>query len=513
MLSLINFLGKKYFQNRYFQNVLSWQNKPLETQNKIFEYLISQAKNTKFGKEHGFSVIQKIKDFQKNVPVRAYEAFYPYIEKVLMGEENVLWKGKTAWFAKSSGTTNAKSKFIPISKESLSECHFKAGKDMLATYFHFYPDSQLYKGKALSIGGSHQINPLNEHSKYGDLSAVLIQNMPFFYELFRTPPKHIALMSDWETKIETMAEFTIKQNITSIAGVPTWTVVLIQKILEKTKSQDIHQVWKNLEVFFHGAVSFVPYRKQFQKLAPKLRFMEIYNASEGYFAFQTEPLDPSMLLLLNHGVFFEFIPLSQMESDFPDSVPINELELGKTYALVISTNGGLWRYHIGDTVTIVQKNPLKIVIAGRTKHFINAFGEELMVGNTDSALAYACEKTGAILVDYSAAPIYFHNKDAGGHEWIIEFDVLPNDTKYFFELVDNKLQEINTDYAAKRYKNMALRFPVFHIAPKGFFYQWLKSKGKLGGQNKVPRLSNDRSLLEDLLELLSRVQKNQTNNI
>ncbi len=500
---LFNFAGKKYFQNRYLKQVLPWQNQPIETQKQVFQYLISQAQDTLFGINHHFSKIHNISDFQKNVPIRTYEAFYEYIDKILKGEENVLWKGKTVWFAKSSGTTNAKSKFIPISKESLNNGHFKAGKDMLATYFHFYPNSNLYKGKALSIGGSHQINPLNQHSQYGDLSAVLIQNMPAFYELFRTPPKNIALMSEWESKIEAMANYTMNQNVTSIAGVPTWTVVLIQKILEKTQKNHIQEVWKNLEVFFHGAVSFVPYKKQFEILAPKLRYMEIYNASEGYFAFQTEPNDPSMLLLLNHGVYYEFIPIDQLEKEFPDSIPIPDLEIGKTYALVISTNGGLWRYHIGDTVTITQKSPLKIVISGRTKHFINAFGEELMVGNTDQALAFACENTGAILKDYTAAPIYFQNNDAGGHEWIIEFEKLPHDTSIFFELLDSKLQEINTDYAAKRYKNMALKFPLFHIAPQGFFYQWLKSQGKVGGQHKVPRLNNDRKLMEELLSLLN----------
>lgn len=501
LLSILNFLGKQYFQHRYQKQVLPWINKPYDTQKQVFNDLITQAKNTFFGKQHYFSKIRYITDFQKNIPVRTYESFYEYIERILKGEKDILWKGKIAWFAKSSGTTNDKSKFIPITFDSLHHCHYKAGKDMLATYFHYYPDSQLYKGKALSIGGSHQINPLNEHSQYGDLSAVLIQNMPFFYELFRTPPKKIALMSEWESKMETMAIHTIHENVTSIAGVPTWTVVLIQKILEKTQKKHIQQVWKHLEVFFHGAVSFVPYRKQFEALAPTLRYMEIYNASEGYFAFQTEPTDPSLLLLLNHGVFYEFIPLDQVDKEFPDSIPFQELEMGKTYALVISTNGGLWRYSIGDTVTITQKIPLKILIAGRTKHFINAFGEELMVGNTDQALAYACEKTGAILKDYTAAPIYFQDNQAGGHEWIIEFEKLPDDTQQFFELVDTKLQEINTDYAAKRYKNMALKFPVYHIAPSGFFYEWLKQKGKLGGQHKVPRLSNDRKLIDEMLRI------------
>jgi hypothetical protein len=505
LFHLLNFLGKKYFQKRYIQQVLPWQHQPQKIQNQVFNYLIKTAQNTHFGREHSFNKIQNILEFQKNVPVRTYETFFPYIEKILKGEENVTWKGKIKWFAKSSGTTNDKSKFIPITSQSLHECHYKGGKDMLATYFHFYPNSKLYYGKALSIGGSHQINPLNEHSHYGDLSAVLIQNMPFFYEFFRTPPKPIALMSEWESKIEAMANYTINQNVTSIAGVPTWTVVLIQKILQKTQKSHIQEVWKNLEVFFHGAVSFVPYRQQFAQLAPNLRYMEIYNASEGYFAFQTEPSDSAMLLLLNHGVFFEFIPLEQVEKDFPDSVPITDLEIGKTYALVISTNGGLWRYHIGDTVTIAQKLPLKILIAGRTQHFINAFGEELMVGNTDQALAYACEKTGALIKDYCAAPIYFKGDLAGGHEWIIEFEKLPDNPSHFFELVDRKLQELNTDYAAKRYKDMALRFPTFHIAPQGFFYEWLKRKGKLGGQHKVPRLSNHRKIMEEMLELLSQM--------
>lgn len=499
--SIINLLAKKYFSLRFHNRIKPFLEQPLTTQQKVFQNLIRTGSITHFGKEHGLSPAISLHAFQKQVPVRAYEELFPYIERIMKGEENVLWRGKVHWFAKSSGTTNARSKFIPITNESLYACHYAAGRDMLATYYFFHPDANLFQGKALSIGGSHEINPLNEHSRYGDLSAVLIQNMPAFYEGFRTPPKSVALMSEWEAKIEKMAQITAKQNVSSIAGVPTWTLVLLKKILQITQKQHIKQVWPNLQVFFHGAVSFEPYKVPFQQLAPNIHYMEIYNASEGYFAFQTEPTDPSMLLLLNHGIFYEFIPLTQTDQPYPDSIPIPELEIGKTYALVITTNGGLWRYLIGDTVTITSIKPLKIRIAGRTKHFINAFGEELMVSNTDQALAFACHQTQASIKEYTAAPIFFGENQAGSHEWLIEFEKTPNDLNLFFQLIDQKLQELNSDYAAKRYKDLALRFPVFHIAKTNLFYEWLKSQNKLGGQHKVPRLSNDRTLIEHLLKL------------
>lgn len=477
------------------------QKNPIAFQDQIFKNIINKAKNTSFGKKYGFSHIQNYQQFCNQVPVRSYEELYPYIEKILKGESDVLWPGKIQWFAKSSGTTNDKSKFIPISKECLNETHFEAGKDMLALYLMRFPDTKVFSGKILSIGGSNQINPLNEHSQYGDLSAVLIQNLPFFYEWFRLPGKEIALMSEWEAKIKKMAEVSVHANVSAVAGVPTWTVVLIETLLKMTGQPNMNAVWPHWEAFFHGAVSFKPYKKQFQNFAPNLKFMEIYNASEGYFGIQSED-DDGMLVMANHGIFYEFISLDSYFSGEMKSIPLAEVELGQQYALVISTNTGLWRYLIGDTVKFTSLYPHKFIITGRTKHFINAFGEELMVDNSDTAIAKASALTGATVRDYTAAPIYFGSEKEAGHEWIIEFETEPSDFNKFTELLDAFLQEINTDYAAKRYKNIALKFPVFHKAPAQTFSNWLKSKGKLGGQHKVPRLMNDRTLLEEILSFV-----------
>ena len=479
---------------------------PIEVQNELFIQLVHNARKTEFGKEFGFADIKSFKDFKNQVPVFTYEAIFPYIEKLLNGKQNVLWPSEIKWFAKSSGTTNAKSKFIPVSQEALTDCHFKGGKDMLSIYFNNHPNSKMFTGKGLAIGGSQQINQFdsNSNSYYGDVSAVIMSNLPFWAELARTPKLEIALMSEWEEKIEKMARTTIHENVTNIVGVPTWSVVLLQRILEITGKSNIHEVWPNLEVFIHGAVSFEPYRSLFNKLAPspKMSYLETYNASEGFFGIQDQKDSSDLLLMLDYGIFYEFMPLENINDEHPETIGLEEVELNKNYALVISTNAGLWRYMIGDTVKFTCLNPFRIRISGRTKHFINAFGEELIVENAEMAIKKACEATDAIIGDYTAGPRYIERESKGSHEWIIEFQTLPTDFDKFSEILDKSLMEVNSDYEAKRYKDIALEAPVVHIAGPGTFYNWMKKRGKLGGQNKVPRLSNNRDFLDEILPLI-----------
>jgi hypothetical protein len=487
---------------------------PIEVQNELFSQLIRTARKTEFGKEYGFSEISSIKDFKNQVPIFTYEDIFPYIEKLLNGQQNILWPSEIKWFAKSSGTTNAKSKFIPVSQEALTDCHFKGGKDMLSIYFNNHPNSKMFTGKGLAIGGSQQINQFdsNSNSYYGDVSAVIMSNLPFWAELARIPKLEIALMSEWEEKIEKMARTTIEENVTNIVGVPTWSVVLLQRILEITGKNNIHEVWPNLEVFIHGAVSFEPYRTLFRKLAPssKMNYLETYNASEGFFGIQDQNDSSDLLLMLDYGIYYEFIPVENVHTENPETIELEDVELNKNYALVISTNAGLWRYMIGDTVKFTCLDPFRIRISGRTKHFINAFGEELIVENAELAIRKACEATHASIGDYTAGPRYISNKNKGCHEWIIEFNELPNDSEKFVEILDNTLKEVNSDYEAKRYKNIALEPPIVHYAHAGTFFQWMKKRGKLGGQHKVPRLSNNRDYLEDILSLIE--EKSPVNN-
>jgi hypothetical protein len=478
---------------------------PVEVQSEVFSNLVKTAKKTDFGRQHGFADVKTINSFKDHVPIHTYEQIYPYIDKLLNGKQNVLWPSDIKWFAKSSGTTNAKSKFIPVSPEALSDCHFKGGKDMLSIYFNNYPESRMFTGKGLAIGGSQQINQFdsNSNSYYGDVSAVIMSNLPFWAQLARTPKLEIALMSEWEEKIEKMAATTITENVTNIVGVPTWTVVLLQRILEITGKQHIHEVWPDLEVFIHGAVSFQPYEALFEKLAPLgMNYLETYNASEGFFGIQDQSTSKDLLLMLDYGIFYEFIPMESMGDDQPDTVGLDEVELNKNYALVISTNSGLWRYLIGDTVKFTSLDPYRIRISGRTKHFINAFGEELIVENADLAIKKACDSTSAIIGDYTAGPRYLDAGKKGGHEWIIEFQEDPDDKAVFRQVLDETLQELNSDYEAKRHRNIALEAPVVHFAKPGTFYQWMKKRGKLGGQNKVPRLSNNREYIDDILEVV-----------
>jgi hypothetical protein len=425
------------------------------------------------------------------------------------GEENVLWPSEIRWFAKSSGTTNARSKFIPVSPEALEDCHYKGGKDLLSIYVNNYPETRLFTGKNLVIGGSQQVNQFNSNSKsfYGDVSAVLLKNLPLWAQLVRTPTMEIALMDEWEEKIEKMAQYTANEDVTSISGVPTWTIVLIQRIIEIKGAKNILDVWPNLEAFIHGAVSFTPYRELFQNMIPsrQMHYMETYNASEGFFGIQDRTDSFDMLLMLDYGIYYEFIPMDDWESDDPKTLSLDEVEVNQTYAMVITTNAGLWRYKIGDTIRFTSIDPYKIRIAGRTKHFINAFGEELIIENAVEAVAYACHKTYAEVTNFTAAPRYIEEGKKGSHEWAIEFSKDPDDPERFRTLLDERLREINSDYDAKRYKDIALEAPLVHLVAKGTFYNWMKKRGKLGGQHKVPRLANHREYLEDLMGMLEVV--------
>lgn len=492
-----------WFMKKRMHQIELFVKYPHDVQDEVFRNLIAAARNTQWGKQHNYGEIFNQEQFKKQVPIQTYDSLKPYIERMMAGEQNVLWNTEVSWFAKSSGTTNDRSKFIPVSAESLEDCHFKGGKDMLSIYCNNRPDSMIFTGKSLAMGGSHQVNQLNESILYGDLSAVLIKNLPAWAEFYRTPDQSITLMDNYEEKIEKMARATLNVNVTSISGVPTWTIVLAKRMLELTGKDNLLEVWPNLELYIHGAVKFTPYREQFRQLIPSasMYYLETYNASEGFFGIQDLSDSDEMLLMLDYGIFYEFIPVEDLDQENPPTVGLSEVKLHKNYALVISTNGGLWRYMIGDTIRFTSLSPYRIQITGRTKHFINAFGEELIIDNAEKALTIACEQTQAIISDYTAGPIYFHGNEAGGHEWIIEFDKAPYDLQQFIDVLDNTLREVNSDYDAKRYKDMALRRPKVHLAPKGTFYNWLRSKGKLGGQHKVPRLANERQYIEQILEM------------
>lgn len=463
--------------------------------------LLKYAKDTVWGKKYDYSSIKSMQEFSKRVPINTYESFAEYIDKIRKGEQNILWPGEIKWFAKSSGTTADKSKFIPVSKESLEFCHFRGGRDVVILYTSNFPGVSLFTGRALTIGGSQQINKYKNEIYYGDLSAVLMENLPLWVKILKTPDRKIALMDEWEQKIELMAKTTATENVTNISGVPSWTLVLIKRILEITGKKSLHEVWPNLELFVHGGVSFTPYRKQFDAIIDKsnMNYLETYNASEGFFAIQDNPDTDSMLLMLDYGVYYEFIPMEEIESNSPKTLQLHEIELDKNYAILISTNGGLWRYMIGDTVKFTSKNPYRIKITGRTKHFINAFGEELIVDNAEKAIKAACERTHAQVREYTAAPIYMNQQHNGGHQWLFEFSKMPDNLEHFVEILDNTLKSVNSDYEAKRYKNISLAYPKIEIAKEGLFYDWLKERGRLGGQNKVPRLSNNRDFIDRLL--------------
>jgi flagellin-like hook-associated protein FlgL len=480
----------------------NWSKHPMAAQREVLQQLVSAAQYTAFGKKYHFNKLFTLKEFKNNVPIHTYEDLKPYIERMMNGEQNVLWNTPIYWFAKSSGTTGAKSKFIPISEESLQQNHFQASKDVLSNYYKNFPESDLLTGKSLVVGGSHQISTLKDNIQYGDLSAILMQNSPFWGQWLRTPELSIALLDDWEIKLEQIALTTAQENVTSLGGVPTWTLLLLKRILEITGKTTIKQVWPNLELYINGGVSFAPYKQQFEKIigAP-INYLEIYNASEGFFAGQSNINDNGMLLYTEHGIFYEFMAAEEYGKNNPKTVGLKDVTIGKNYALIISTTGGLWRYLVGDTVIFTSLNPYKIIVSGRLKHYMNAFGEEVIVDNADKAIATAASKTNAVVRDYTAAPIYFTEQSNGAHEWLIEFEKAPENITAFTYELDNALKEINSDYEAKRHKDIALRLPLVKMLPNGTFNTWLKSKDKIGGQHKVPRLSNERKIVEEILAL------------
>ncbi len=501
-MKLLSATISKIARSRIWQ-IKNWTNHPVEKQREVLQNLVTAAQYTVFGKKYEFEKLFSVKAFKSKVPVHEYEDIQPYIQSMLDGEENVLWNTPIKWFAKSSGTTSNKSKFIPVSEESLVENHFRASKDVLSSYYKNFPDSDLLTGKGLVVGGSHQINHHNEDIQYGDLSAVLMQNTPFWGHWLRTPQLSVALLDDWEQKIEKLALATSDENVTSIAGVPTWTLLLLKRILEIKQKKSIKEVWPNLELYINGGVSFVPYREQFEKIigAP-INYVEIYNASEGFFAGQENANEEGMTLFTEHGIFYEFMPIEEYGKKFPKTFGLDKIIIGKNYALIISTNGGLWRYLVGDTIQFCSLNPYKIKITGRLKHYINAFGEEVIVDNTDNAIAIASKKTDSLVLDYTVAPVYFSSNNNGAHEWLIEFEMKPDNLNQFIFELDEALKSFNSDYEAKRHKDIALSLPKVVVLEKGSFAFWLKNRNQFGGQHKIPRLSNDRKIVDEILEMI-----------
>ncbi|MDO5664284.1 MAG: GH3 auxin-responsive promoter family protein [Bacteroidia bacterium] len=487
----------------YYKSVEKFIDNPIGTQEQTFSYLLEHGRNTLFGYENQFNNIQTISDFQKRVPISAYENLRPYLNKIIVEkQQNVLWDSPVKWFAMSSGTTEDKSKYIPVTQESLEHCHYRCGYHMLGLYAHSYPDTEFFLGKTLVLGGSQQVNNIGDSAFTGDISAILMKNLPFIIKLARTP-EEIALLPDWEEKLQRLSDYAVKEDIRAFLGVPSWMLVLLKKIVTDT-GKSLPDLWKNLEVFFHGGVSFTPFREQYEKLIPteKMRYWETYNASEGFFGVQYSSKSKDLLLLLDNEIFYEFLPAGEWDKENPQAVTLADVEVGKQYALVISTSGGLWRYKVGDTIEFTSTNPHLFRITGRTKHFINAFGEELIVDNADRALEEACKVTGAKVTEYTAAPIYFGDNGGGAHEWLIEFETKPTDLEQFITILDENLKKLNSDYEAKRSYNLSLRKPVVCVLEPGNFYKWMKSRERSGGQNKVPKLSNNRKYVESILTFL-----------
>ncbi|TVQ87773.1 MAG: hypothetical protein EA393_10085 [Bacteroidetes bacterium] len=493
------FLKQRVSQIEYFKE------NPHQAQHDLLFELLNKARNTEWGKKYDYASIKDIKTYQERIPVQDYEDVKPYIERLRKGENYLLWPAEIKWFAKSSGTTSDKSKFIPVSNEALEDCHFKGGKDMLSIYCNNRPETEIFSGKGLVMGGSHSVSEFNSNAYFGDISAILVQNFPFWAQLLRTPDISIALMDNWEEKLDKIANATIPENVTNLSGVPSWNLMLLKKILEMTGRKNILEVWPNLELFIHGGVSFAPYREQFKKLIPsdQMWYMETYNASEGFFGIQDQAHSTEMLLMLDYGIFYEFIPLDELESDNPRALTIDQVETDTNYALIISTNAGLWRYLIGDTIQFTNTNPYRIQISGRTKNFINAFGEEVIVDNAEKALDAACEETGATVSEYTAAPVFLEDNNSASHEYLIEFEKEPDDLDKFEKVLDKTLQDINSDYEAKRTADILLKRVKVTSLPKDTFFKWLKSKGKIGGQNKVPRLYNNRKYVDEILKFVS----------
>ena len=500
--NFINTLASWWFRKRMADLRLFMAN-PVNTQDEQLSMLVERGAETEFGRQFDFDKILNMDDFRAKVPLQDYDSLFPYIEKMMQGKANVLWPEKVKWFAKSSGTTAAKSKFIPVTVESLESCHFQGGKDALAFYLYHYPKSKLLKGKSLKLGGSKELHKSKE-VYVGDLSALMIENMPMWSNLVTVPEKKTALMPDWETKLDKIIEESLDAKLTGLMGVPSWMMMLMKEVLKRTGKSHLLEVWPDLEVFFHGGVSFAPYKEEYEKLFPSkdFHYLEIYNASEGFFALQDQKKSDELLLMLNYGIFYEFIPMDTFDGiHSKEVIPLKDVEPDKNYAMVITTNAGLWRYIIGDTVRFTSTKPYRLKITGRTKHFINVFGEEVVIENTDKAIEIASSQTHSSVAEYTVAPVFMQTDKKGAHEWMIEFNEEPADFEQFKKILDQSLQDLNSDYEAKRYLNMTLDFPVIHKARKNLFYDWLKQKGKLGGQNKVPRLSNKREIMEELLSL------------
>ena len=500
-IPIVNSLASWFLKKRFHQIEL-FLKYPIDVQNELLEHLLHTAKNTEIGKQYDFASISTYREFAERVPVTSYEDNHLQIERARKGESNIFWPTPIKWFAKSSGTTNSKSKFIPVSSASLEHCHYAASKDLLCMYLNNNPDANLFLGKSLRLGGSKELYKENA-TVYGDLSAILIDNMPFWAEYSSTPNNEVSLMADWELKMQAIVDQTIQENVTSLAGVPSWMLVLLNNVLESTGKSNLFEIWPNLEVYFHGGVNFDPYIEQYNAILPKdnFRYYEIYNASEGFFAIQDRNANKELLLMLDYGIFYEFIPMDTYGTASEKIIPLEQVQVAKNYAIVITTNAGLWRYKIGDTVRFTSISPFRIKVTGRTKHHINVFGEELIIENAETALKQASKHTQCEIVDYTAAPIFMEGREKGAHEWIIEFKTPPKDLSLFTKSLDSALMDVNSDYQAKRFNNITLNMPKVHVARQRLFYDWLKQKNKLGGQHKVPRLSNKRDFIEELLHL------------
>lgn len=500
-IPLFNSIASWLLKKRYHQIEL-FLKYPEEVQEEVLYQLLEIARDTEIGRKYEFETITSYKTFKERVPIASYEEIEPLIERTRKGEQNIFWPTSIKWFAKSSGTTNAKSKFIPVSSEALEDCHYKSGKDLLCLYLNNNENSQMFTGKSLRLGGSKELYQDNG-SFFGDLSAILIDNMPLWAEFSSTPSSKVSLMSEWEGKLKAIVKESTQENVTSLAGVPSWMLVLLNNVLQETGKDHLFQVWENLEVYFHGGVSFVPYKEQYRNLLPRknFKYYEIYNASEGFFAIQDRNDADDLLLMLDYGIFYEFIPMDTYGTSNQITLPLWSVEVNINYAIIITTNAGLWRYKIGDTVRFTSIKPHRIRVTGRTKHHINVFGEELIIENAEEALKSICKKTEAEIKDYTVAPIFMAGKEKGAHEWIIEFRKAPKDLDYFTEFLDNALKSLNSDYEAKRYNNITLKMPKVHVAREDLFHDWLKSQNKLGGQHKIPRLSNKRDYIEELLQI------------
>ncbi len=502
-MTVLNQVATWWFKKRMHQMEL-FMRYPHDVQQEVLQKLIHQARDTRWGQTYGYSGLKDPESYAQKVPLSTYEDLAPWIQSMMQGEHSVLWPGETKWFAKSSGTTNDRSKFIPVSEEALQDCHYKGAKDLLSVYCNLRPQAALFEGKCLTIGGSQAINPLNSQSYTGDLSALLMQNQPFWAHMVRTPELEIALMDDWEPKMERIVQETRHETVTNMAGVPTWILLLCRRMLEVTGKSHMLEIWPKMEVYFHGGVGFQPYRSQFKSLFPSdsVWYLETYNASEGFLGLANEANTDEMLLMLDYGIYYEFIPIEDLDAQQPKALPLHEVQVGRGYAVVISTNSGLWRYQIGDTIAFTNTSPYKFRILGRTKSFINAFGEELMAENAEYGIGYAAQCCGAQVRDYTAAPVFLESGHAGLHQWLIEFERPPDDLARFTQILDEALRKVNSDYDAKRHKNLALLEPQIVVLPDGTFYRWLQSRNKLGGQHKVPRLVNHREIANSVLEFL-----------